>query len=57
MAQKHRNYLYFNKDDSNITVPKMTGYGRAFNWAPPRPGSSCWWSWGFCLLVVFFRGR
>ena len=27
--------LYFNREDSNLFVPKAYGYGRTFNWAHP----------------------
>lgn len=31
----HRSILYFNKEDSNIFVPKAYGYGSTVNWANP----------------------
>jgi len=31
----HRSIFYFNKEDSNLVVPKAIGYGRTFNWANP----------------------
>lgn len=33
--KQHGSVAYFNKDDSNIMVPKAYGFGRTFNWAHP----------------------
>lgn len=33
--KSHGNGFYFNKEDSNLLVPKSYGIGRTFNWANP----------------------
>lgn len=33
--KKHGQGFYYNKEDSNILVPKSFGIGRTFNWANP----------------------
>lgn len=33
--KKHGYFYYFNKDDSNFSVPKTYGIGRTLNWAHP----------------------
>ena len=51
----HRNFIYFNREDTNFTVPKAYGYGKTFNYANPV-------SWVFLAIImailvyaVFFR--
>ncbi len=38
---------YYNKEDSNIFVPKAFGIGWTLNWANPI-------SWGFILVIIGF---
>ncbi|MCL2884989.1 MAG: DUF5808 domain-containing protein [Oscillospiraceae bacterium] len=41
--EENRRLMYFNKEDSNIFVPKAVGIGFTFNWANP---------WAYVGLVV-----
>ncbi|WP_434509901.1 DUF5808 domain-containing protein [Desulfitobacterium sp. AusDCA] len=43
----HGAFLYCNKEDSNILVPKAYGIGRTVNWANPV-------SWIFILAIIIF---
>lgn len=45
--KKQDTLFYFNKEDSNILVPKAFGIGRTFNWANPI-------SWVFILAIICF---
>lgn len=41
----HGTAFYFNKEDSNIFVPKAFGFGFSFNWANPL-------SWLVLLVLI-----
>ena len=43
----NRRVFYFNKEDSNILVPKAYGYGFTVNWANPI-------TWVLILVVIAF---
>lgn len=38
-------FFYFNKQDSNLLIPKRYGIGRTFNWANP-------FAWALLLLII-----
>ena len=41
----HGSFFYFNRDDTNIMVPKPYGFGRTSNWAHPV-------SWVFGAVAI-----
>ncbi len=43
--KEHGSVFYFNKEDSNIFVPKAYGFGRTLNWANPA-------AWIIALAVI-----
>jgi uncharacterized membrane protein len=43
--KKQDSYFYFNKEDSNIFIPKDYGFGWTFNWANPI-------SWVILLVII-----
>lgn len=43
--KKAKNIFYFNKEDSNIFVPKRYGFGVSFNWANPI-------AWFMILIII-----
>jgi Predicted membrane protein len=45
--QIHGAFLYFNKEDSNIFIPKAYGIGWTINWANPI-------ALGLSLALIFF---
>jgi uncharacterized membrane protein len=45
--KKHGEIFYFNKEDSNLLVPKAYGIGRTLNWANPI-------SWILILAIICF---
>ena len=45
--KSHKTVFYFNKEDSNVFVPKIYGFGRTINLAHPL-------SWLFIALIVGF---
>ncbi|NCB51332.1 MAG: hypothetical protein EOM54_05560 [Clostridia bacterium] len=45
--KEHGIGFYFNKEDSNLFVPKSYGFGRTLNWANPV-------SWIFALAIAGF---
>ena len=51
----HGTFLYCNKEDSNFFVPKVYGFGGAFNWANPISWVFALAMIGFIVLRVFFK--
>ena len=45
--QKGRRLAYFNKEDTNMLVPKAYGFGWTFNWANPLT-----WLFGAVLILI-----
>jgi uncharacterized membrane protein len=43
--KNHNDVFYYNKDDSNLFVPKSYGFGRTLNFANPI-------SWVFVLAII-----
>lgn len=43
--KEHGFFAYFNKEDSNLFVPKQYGIGRTMNWANPI-------SWIFIIIII-----
>jgi len=45
--EKGRQFFYYNKEDSNIFIPRESGLGFAPNWANP-------WSWVIivCIIII-----
>ena len=45
--EKHSKFFYFNKDDTNISVPKAYTFGWTLNWAHPAA-----WVVGAAILAA-----
>lgn len=45
--KEHGEIFYFNREDSNLLVPKVYGIGRTLNWANPI-------SWILILALICF---
>lgn len=45
--KNHGTLFYFNKEDANVFVPKLYGFGRTMNFANP-------FSWLILVLVIGF---
>lgn len=51
----HSGVFYYNKDDSNLFVPKQFGIGFTFNWANPSMLFIAFLVIGFVVRSVFFK--
>lgn len=43
--REHGSFIYFNRADSNLMVPKSFGVGRTFNFGNPI-------AWGLTVLII-----
>lgn len=53
--KEHGVGFYFNKEDSNLFVPKSYGFGRTLNWAHPVAWIIALVLVGFIAWSLFFR--